>query len=69
MFSRIIPSYEKEMLIEYTNGKEECLVYENSEQAKLLEHGTVVAETTSKNPYWALYDMIKHEERDGRAFI
>jgi len=23
---------------------------------------------TSTNPYWLLYDLIKNEERDGRAF-
>jgi len=22
-----------------------------------------------KNPYWLLYDLIKNEERDGRAFV
>jgi len=23
----------------------------------------------SLNPYWLLYDLIKHEERDGKAFL
>lgn len=36
------------------------MVYENSEEAKLNEHAAVVSGTTNKNPYWSLYDMIKH---------
>lgn len=69
IFSKVIPTYEKLMLTEYTNGKEASMVYENSEEAKLNEHATVVSSTTNKNPYWSLYDMIKHEERDGRVLV
>jgi hypothetical protein len=23
----------------------------------------------SQNPFWLLYDLTKHEERDGKAFL
>ena len=29
----------------------------------------VVKVSLKQNPYWLLYDLIKHEERDSKAFI
>jgi hypothetical protein len=29
----------------------------------------VVQESLKQNPYWLLYDLIRHEERDSKAFL
>ena len=50
-------------------GSEDELVYANSSEAKFLEHEKIVRETLKKNPYWFFYDLIKHESRDGEAFL
>ena len=39
MMNIIIPNYEKNCLLEYSNHKEERLVYLNGDAAKLSEHG------------------------------
>lgn len=60
LFAKVIPIYERVLLNEYVDGREDMLVYENSEEAKLNEHSTIVKETTNLNPFWLLYDMIKN---------
>jgi hypothetical protein len=42
-------------------------VYQNAEESKLAEHAQIIKSSTSANPYWQLYDLIKNEERDGRV--
>lgn len=42
LFSKVLPTYEKVLLNEYTNGREDLLVYENTEEAKLNEHSSIV---------------------------
>ena len=44
------------------------LLYADKEQNQLLKHEKIMQKITSTNPYWLLYDLIKNEERDGRAF-
>ena len=38
-------------------------------EAKFQEHAHVVEQALKRNPYWLLYDVIKHEDRDGQAFL
>lgn len=45
------------------------MVYLNSDEVKLAEQPSIVHDVCRKNPYWILYDLLKHEERDGKAFI
>lgn len=45
------------------------MIYANSGNAKLQEHGNIAKIITKKNPYWLIYDLIKLEERDGQAFL
>lgn len=35
----------------------------------LASHLATVEAAVTRNPYWLLYDLIKNEERDGRAFM
>lgn len=41
------------------------MLYANSGNAKMQEHGNIARIITKKNPYWLIYDLIKLEERDG----
>lgn len=41
------------------------MVYLNGSEAKLAEQPSIAHDVSRKNPYWILYDMLKHEERDG----
>ncbi len=43
------------------------MIYGNSTQAKVQEHGKITKIITKKNPYWLVYDLIKLEERDGEV--
>ena len=52
-------------MFEYVDGKEQLMIYANSSNAKLQEHGNIAKIITKKNPYWLVYDLIKLEERDG----
>ena len=69
LYCRILPEYEKTCLFEYVDGKEQLMIYANSSNAKLQEHGNIAKIITKKNPYWLVYDLIKLEERDGLAFL
>ena len=69
MFDRVFPNYEKVFLAEYVNGNEKNMVYMNSEEVKLAEQAAIAYDVCRKNPFWILYDLLKHEERDGKAFI
>lgn len=33
----------------------------NQAEAKFLEHEAVLRESLKHNPYWLLYDLVKHE--------
>lgn len=48
-----------------------CLLYSqnNEHTPQLSDHIAVAEDITQRNPYWILYDLIKNEERDGRAFV
>lgn len=65
LFSQILPTYEKTLLAEYVEGNEDKMVYLNSDEVKLGEQASMAADVCQKNPYWILYDLLKHEERDG----
>jgi hypothetical protein len=47
---------------------EKDLVYINPCNSECAEHEVEISKVLNKNPYWLLYDLIKNEERDGRAF-
>ena len=34
----------------------------------MLQHQKKIEKVTTINPFWLLYDLIKNQERDGRAF-
>ena len=65
MFDIVFPSYEKVLLAEYVNGNEGRMVYMNSDEVKLAEQAPIAHDVCRKNPFWILYDLLKHEERDG----
>jgi len=44
------------------------MIYANSGNAKLQEHGNIAKIVTKKNPYWLIYDLIKLEQRDGQVY-
>lgn len=67
MFTRIIPEYEKCCLTEYVNYDDSKMVYINPSNAKLQEHGPIIANLCRKNPYWLIYDLVKLEDRDGEV--
>jgi hypothetical protein len=67
LFCRILPEYEKNCLSEYVDGNETLMMYGNSGNAKMQEHGNIAKVVTKKNPYWLVYDLIKLEERDGQV--
>ena len=56
------------MLTMCTDNEDE-LISIHPNEAKFQEHGRVAEEALKKNPYWLLYDVIKHEDRDGKAFL
>ena len=35
----------------------------------MCEHSSIINDICVKNPFWLLYDMLKHEQRDGKAFM
>ena len=43
------------------------MIYANTSNAKMQEHGNIARIVTKKNPYWLVYDLIKLEERDGQV--
>jgi hypothetical protein len=43
------------------------MIYANTGNAKMQEHGNIAKLVTKKNPYWLIYDLIKLEERDGQV--
>lgn len=45
------------------------LISINQAEAKFLEHELVIKESLKQNPYWLFYDLIRHEERDSKAFL
>jgi len=45
------------------------LIYGNASNQTCAHHELEITKVLDKNPYWMLYDLIKNEERDGRAFI
>ncbi len=46
------------------------LLYTNNQDyPQLKQHFNVIQDLTKNNPFWLLYDLIKNEERDGRAFV
>jgi hypothetical protein len=55
------------MLAEY--GTADRMLYGNIQLPKLEKHEADAGALVARNPYWLLYDLIKNEERDGRAFI
>ena len=65
-FYKIMKQYESILLSEYAS--EPQLLYLNPEFEKLQTHQESVADLTRRNPFWWLYDLIKNEERDVRAF-
>ena len=69
LFTNILPNYEKTCLQEYCNYSQDKLLYLNESEAKLNEHSVIAEDSLRENKYWLLYDMIRHEERDGLAFL
>lgn len=67
-FGIFIPSFEQQCLKEYVWNESELITLNNSE-AKFEEHGAVLRQILKNNPYWLLYDLIRHEERDSKAFL
>jgi hypothetical protein len=65
-----VKSYEENIMREYLTGGT-CLLYTNNNDntPQLNDHFAVVEDFTKRNPFWLLYDLIKNEERDGRAFM
>jgi len=45
------------------------MLYGNIQLEKLEKHEGDAKALVARNPYWLLYDLIKNEERDGKAFI
>ena len=51
-------------------GQNSSLLYSNNQfTPQLKDHISVIEDSTRRNPFWMLYDLIKNEERDGRAFM
>ena len=51
-------------------GQNASLLYSNNENTpQLKDHVNYIEDFTRRNPFWMLYDLIKNEERDGRAFM
>lgn len=68
LFSKCLPSYEQQCLVECIQDESELIAI-NQAEAKFLEHELVIKESLKQNPFWLLYDLIKHEERDSKAFL
>lgn len=55
-------------MIEYVKDDSD-LISINQSEAKFQEHEAVVRGNLAHNPYWLLYDLMRHEERDGNSFL
>lgn len=57
-------------MCEYLKEGDNLLYTNNNDLTpQLNDHLAVIEDLTKRNPYWLLYDLIKNEERDGRAFV
>lgn len=59
--------YEEAIMTTYSEPDK--LIYINPKFNVCQQHEDLAIKTAETNPYWILYDLIKNEERDGRAFV
>lgn len=64
----ILPEYEKCLITEYVSNDTNCLIFCNPVNTNLPEFNQKFDNSTDKNSFQHLYDMVKFELRDAEAF-
>lgn len=69
LFTYVFSNYELNCLLEYVDKQESLTLYANPSANDFYSHGEQAIASMSRNPFWLLYDLIKQEEKDGKAIV